>query len=63
MRVGRGATNSLLSLLQVLAREMGAAPTDTPHGVPHVLDSLEQVERHLAKMASTGTSPRSAVLG
>lgn len=27
MRVGRGAKSSLLSLLQVLAREMGAAPT------------------------------------
>ncbi|CAB1119264.1 unnamed protein product [Ectocarpus sp. CCAP 1310/34] len=62
MRVGRHAKNSLLSLLQGLAREMSAAPTDTPHGVPHVLESLEQVKQHLATVASAGTSPRLVVL-
>lgn len=62
VRVGRGAKSSLLPLLQGLAREMGAAPTDAPHGVPHVLDSLEQVQQHLAAVASTGTSPRLVVL-
>ncbi|CAM9432348.1 unnamed protein product [Ectocarpus sp. 13 AM-2016] len=44
MRVGTGAKDNLLPLLQGLAREMGGAPTDTPRGVPHVLDSLEQVK-------------------
>ncbi|CAN0424452.1 unnamed protein product [Ectocarpus fasciculatus] len=62
VRVGRGAKSSLLPLLQGLAREMGAAPTDAPHGVPHVLDSLEKVQQHLAAVASTGTSPRLVVL-
>ncbi|CAM9910838.1 unnamed protein product [Ectocarpus sp. 4 AP-2014] len=62
VRVGRGAKNSLLPLLQGLTREMGAAPTDAPHGVPHVLDRLEQVQQHLAAVASTGTSPRLVVL-
>ena len=62
VRVGRGAKNSLLPLLQGLAREMGAAPTDSPHGVPHVLESLEQVKQHLVTVASTGTSPRLVVL-
>ncbi|CAN0023190.1 unnamed protein product [Ectocarpus fasciculatus] len=62
VRVGRGAKSSLLPLLQGLAREMGAAPTDVPHGVPHVLDSLEKVQQHLAAVASTGTSPRLVVL-
>ncbi|CAN0575682.1 unnamed protein product [Ectocarpus sp. 12 AP-2014] len=41
---------------------MGAAPTDTPHGVPYVLDSLEQVKQHLGTVASTGNSPRLVVL-
>ncbi|CAN0249525.1 unnamed protein product, partial [Ectocarpus sp. 13 AM-2016] len=62
LRVGRGAKSSLLALLQGLAREVGAAPTDAPHGVPHVLDSLEQVQQHLAAVASTGTSRRLVVL-
>lgn len=62
MTVGRGGKHNLLPLLQGLAREMGAAPTDTPHGVPYVLDSLEQVERHLATVASESTSPRLIVL-
>eukprot|EP00752_Nemacystus_decipiens_P013900 g12339.t1 len=62
MRVGRGAKNIRLALLQGLAREMGAAPTDAPHGVPHVLDSLEKVQQHLTAVASTGTSPRLVVL-
>ncbi|CAN0538709.1 unnamed protein product, partial [Ectocarpus sp. 12 AP-2014] len=62
VRVGRGAKSSLLALLQGLAWEMGAAPTDAPHAVPHVLDSLEQVQQHLAAVASTGTCPRLVVL-
>ncbi|CAN0369609.1 unnamed protein product, partial [Ectocarpus sp. 13 AM-2016] len=62
LRVGRGAKKSLLPLLQGLARDMGAAPTDTSHRVPHVLDSLAQVQRHLGAVASTGTSPRLVVL-
>ncbi|CAN0321030.1 unnamed protein product, partial [Ectocarpus fasciculatus] len=57
-----GAKSSLLPLLQGLVREMGAAPTDAPHRVPHVLDSLEKVQQHLAAVASTGTSPRLVVL-
>ncbi|CAB1114663.1 unnamed protein product [Ectocarpus sp. CCAP 1310/34] len=56
MRVGRGAKTSLLPLMQTLAREMGA------HGVPYVLDGLEQVGQHVAAVASTGTSPRLVVL-
>eukprot|EP00752_Nemacystus_decipiens_P011090 g9854.t1 len=62
VRVGSCAKNYILPLLQGLAREMGAAPTDTPHGVPHVLDSLDQVKQHLAAVASTGASPRLVVL-
>ncbi|CAM9165046.1 unnamed protein product [Ectocarpus sp. 8 AP-2014] len=63
VRVGRGGKNSLLPLLQGLAGEMGVAPTDAPHAVPQVLDSLEQVQQHLAAVvASTGTSPRLVVL-
>ena len=63
MEVGRRVKNNkLLSLLKGLAREMGAAPTDAPHGVPHVFDSLERVKQHLASVASTGTSPRLVVL-
>ena len=63
MEVGRRVKNNkLLSLLKGLAREMGAAPTDAPHGVPHVFDSLEQVKQHLTTVVSTGTSPRLVVL-
>ncbi|CAM9531944.1 unnamed protein product [Ectocarpus sp. 6 AP-2014] len=62
IRAGRGAKNSVLPLLQGLAREMGAAPTDTPHRVPHVLDSLEKVQQHLGAVASSGNSPRLVVL-
>ncbi|CAM9752024.1 unnamed protein product [Ectocarpus sp. 6 AP-2014] len=62
VRVGRGAKSSLLALLQGLAREVGAAPTDAPHGVLHVLDSLEQAQQHLAAVASTRNSPRLVVL-
>lgn len=62
MRVGSGAKNSLLPLLQGLAREMGASPSDTPHGVPHILDNLEQVQQHLGTVTSTTTSPRLMVL-
>ena len=63
MEVGRSVKdNKLLSLLKGLAREMGAAPTDAPHGVPHAFDSLEQVKQHLTTVASTGTSPRLVVL-
>lgn len=62
MRVGRGATNSILPLLKGLAREMGAAPTDTPHGVPHALNSLEQVKQHVAVVTRAGTFPRLVVL-
>lgn len=60
--VGRGATNSLLPILQGLAREMDAAPTNAPRGVPHVLDNLEQVKQHLTTVASTGTARRLVVL-
>ena len=62
MEVRRNVKNKLLSLLKGLAREMGAAPTDAPHGVPHVFDSLEQVKQHLTTVVSTGTSPRLVVL-
>ncbi|CAM9244996.1 unnamed protein product, partial [Ectocarpus sp. 12 AP-2014] len=62
VRVGKGAKNSLQALLQGLAREMGAAPTDAPHAVPHVLDSLEKVQQHLAAVASTCTCQRLVVL-
>eukprot|EP00752_Nemacystus_decipiens_P012223 g10837.t1 len=62
VRVGRGAKNSLFPLLLGLAREIGAAPTDAPHGVPHVLDSLEKIQQHLTAVASTSTSPRLVVL-
>ena len=63
MEVGRSVRdNKLLSLLKGLAREMGVAPTDAPHGVLHVFDSLEQVKQHLTTVASTGTSPRLVVL-
>lgn len=61
VRVGRGAKTGLLPLLQGLAREiivhkMGA------YGFPLVLNGLEQVQQHLAAVASTGTSPRLVVL-
>ena len=62
MRVGRGASKNLLPLLQGLVREMGAAPTDAPHGVPHALDNLEQIKHHLSMVASTGSFPRLVVL-
>ncbi|CAN0187425.1 unnamed protein product, partial [Ectocarpus fasciculatus] len=64
VRVGRGAKNSLLPLLQGLAREMDASPTDTPHGVvpPYTLDNLEQLQQHLGTAATTATSPRLVVL-
>eukprot|EP00903_Cladosiphon_okamuranus_P018131 g16686.t1 len=62
MGVGRGAKNAMLDLLQGLARDVGAAPTDTPRGVPYVLDSLEQVQQYLGKAASTGSFPRLVVL-
>ncbi|CAM9419423.1 unnamed protein product [Scytosiphon promiscuus] len=62
MRAGRGARKSLLPLLQGLARQMGAAPTDTPHGVPQVVRTLEEAEQHLAEAASTDFAPRLVVL-
>lgn len=62
MRVGKGAKNSLLSLLQGLGREIGAAPTDTPNGVPHMFEGLEQVTQHLVAVASKDTSSRLVVL-
>ncbi|CAN0270483.1 unnamed protein product, partial [Ectocarpus fasciculatus] len=62
VRVGMGAKSILFPLLQGLAMEMGARPTDALDGVPHDLDSLEQVQQHLAAVASTGTSPRLVVL-
>ncbi|CAN0296486.1 unnamed protein product, partial [Ectocarpus sp. 13 AM-2016] len=62
LTVERGAKKRLLPLLQGLTRDMSAAPTDTRHGVRHVLDNLEQVQRHLGAVASTGTSPRLVVL-
>ena len=62
VRVGRGAKNGLLPILQGLAREIGAGATDAPHGVPRVFASLEQVKQHLSDVASTGTSPRLVVL-
>ncbi|CAM9716370.1 unnamed protein product, partial [Hapterophycus canaliculatus] len=62
LRVGRGAKESLFSLVEGLAREMGAAPTDAPHGVPYVLDSLARTQQHLTAVASMGTSPRLVVL-
>eukprot|EP00903_Cladosiphon_okamuranus_P017879 g16452.t1 len=62
MKVGRAAKKSVLPLLQGLVREMGAAPTDTPHGVPDVLDSLEQVRQYLGTVAFTGNFPCLVVL-
>ncbi|CAN0165392.1 unnamed protein product [Ectocarpus sp. 4 AP-2014] len=60
--VGRNGKRSLPPILQTLAREIAAAPTDAPHGVPHALDGLDQVKQHVATAASTGTSPRLVVL-
>lgn len=52
-----------MPLLQNLARDLGAAPADAPHGVPHAFDSLEQVKQHLTIVtASSGTSHRLVVL-
>ena len=62
VRVGRGAKNSLLPLLHGLAREIGAAPTDSPHGVPHTLESLDQVKQHLSMVTSTSNFPFLVVL-
>ncbi|CAM9419352.1 unnamed protein product [Scytosiphon promiscuus] len=62
IRVGKGGKNNLPSLLQGLAREMGAAPTDTPHGLPQVFHTLKQAERHLITVASKETSRRLVVL-
>ncbi|CAM9281636.1 unnamed protein product [Scytosiphon promiscuus] len=62
LRVGRGAKRHLQPLLEGLSREMGAAPTDSSHIVPHVFDGLEHVKQHLAAVASKGSSPRLVVL-
>eukprot|EP00752_Nemacystus_decipiens_P009503 g8495.t2 len=62
IRVGRGANNTVLSLLQGLAREIGAAPNDSLHRMPHAFDSLEQAKQHLSILVSTGSSPFLVVL-
>ena len=61
-RVGREQKDNLLPLLQGLAREMGAAPTETPRGMPRVLDSLENIRQHLAAVAPTNTPPNILVV-
>ncbi|CAM9821168.1 unnamed protein product [Scytosiphon promiscuus] len=62
VKVGRDAENGLLSLLQGLARDISAAPTDAPHVTPHAFDSLEEVKQHLAVVASAEAPPRLVVL-
>ena len=61
-RVGRGQKEYLLPLLQGLAREVGAAPTDTPHAVPHDLCSVPNVQQHLAWVSSMNTAARTLVV-
>ncbi|CAN0472117.1 unnamed protein product, partial [Laminaria digitata] len=60
LTVGRGAKRHIGALFQGLAREVGVAPTDTPHGVPRELDSLEKTVQYL--MAVAGTKTRLVVL-
>ncbi|CAN0558513.1 unnamed protein product, partial [Laminaria digitata] len=60
LTVGRGAKRHIGALFQGLAREVGVAPTDTPHGVPPELDSLEKTVQYL--MAVAGTKTRLVVL-
>lgn len=62
IRVGTGGKNQLLTPLQGLAREVGVAPTGTPHGEAHGFNSLEEVVRHLTAVARKSTTPCLVVL-
>ena len=62
IRVGQGGKDQLHALFQGLARAVGAAPTDTPHGIPSDgFNSLAAVVQHLTAIARTGL-PRLLVL-
>eukprot|EP00903_Cladosiphon_okamuranus_P016211 g14959.t1 len=59
-RAGRAAKNSLLPLLQGLAREMGAAPTDAPHGLGDMTEdeSLELLRKASMAVGQPGDDVR-----
>ena len=62
VRVGQGGKDQLQALFQGLAREVGAARTDTPHGVPNVFTSLDETIQHLAAVSRSDSLPRLVVL-
>ena len=62
IRVGQGGKDQLGALFQGLAREVGVAPTDTPHGVPHRFSDLDETVQHLATVAKADRLPRLVVL-
>lgn len=57
VRVGRGGKDQLQALIEGLAREVSVAPT-----VPHQLNSLDGVIRHLTAVVAEDTLPRLVVL-
>lgn len=61
LRVSQGGKDHLHALLEGLARQVGAAPTDAPHGVPHTFNSLGTVVQHLTAVAIS-EPPRLVVL-
>ncbi|CAN0466710.1 unnamed protein product, partial [Scytosiphon promiscuus] len=63
IRVGQGGKDQLHALFQGLAREVGAAPTNTPHGMPSDgFNSVAAVVQHLTAVAKTSSLPRLVVL-
>lgn len=47
VRVGHAGKDNVALLLEQLARELAAAPTDTPQLCPHSFDTAEDTARHL----------------
>ena len=48
--VGRAGKDNVALLLEQLARELAAAPSDTPHVCPHSFDTAENTARHLKEI-------------
>ena len=63
IRVGQRGKDQLHALFQGLAREVGAAPTDTPHGIPSDgFHSVDAVIQHLTAATAVTSLPRLVVL-